>query len=29
MSNLIYSINQKPTTVREWIMYTIQFTFAV
>ena len=29
MSNLIYSINQKPTTIREWIMYTIQFTFAV
>lgn len=29
MSNLIYPINQKPATVREWIMYTIQFTFAV
>ena len=29
MSNLIYSINQKPATAREWIMYTIQFTFAV
>lgn len=29
MSNLIYPINQKPTTAREWIMYTIQFTFAV
>ena len=29
MSNLIYPINQKPATAREWIMYTIQFTFAV
>ena len=29
MSNLIYPINQKPATIREWIMYTIQFTFAV
>ena len=29
MSNLIYPINQKPAAVREWIMYTIQFTFAV
>ena len=29
MSNLIYPINQKPATVREWVMYTIQFTFAV
>lgn len=29
MSNLIYPINQKPASVREWIVYTIQFTFAV
>ena len=29
MSNLIYPINQKPATAREWVMYTIQFTFAV
>ena len=29
MSNLIYPINQKPATAREWIIYTIQFTFAV
>ena len=29
MSNLIYPINQKPATAREWIMYTIQFTFSV
>ena len=29
MSNLIYPINQKPTTACEWIMYTIQFTFSV
>lgn len=29
MSNLIYPINQKPATIREWVMYTIQFTFAV
>ena len=29
MSNLIYPINQKPATIREWIMYTIQFTFSV
>ena len=29
MSNLIYPINQKPATAREWVMYTIQFTFSV
>lgn len=29
MSELIYKINEKPHTAKEWIMYTIQFTFAV
>lgn len=29
MSELIYKINEKPRTAKEWIMYTIQFTFAV
>lgn len=29
MNELIYKINEKPRTVKEWIMYTIQFTFAV
>lgn len=29
MNELIYKINEKPRTAKEWIMYTIQFTFAV
>ena len=29
MNDLIYKINEKPRTAKEWIMYTIQFTFAV
>lgn len=29
MNELIYKINEKPHTAKEWIMYTIQFTFAV
>lgn len=26
---MLYNINEKPRTVKEWILYTIQFTFAV
>lgn len=29
MNDLIYKINEKPRTAKEWVMYTIQFTFAV
>lgn len=26
---MLYNINEKPRTVKEWVLYTIQFTFAV
>lgn len=26
---MLYNINEKPRTAKEWILYTIQFTFAV
>lgn len=29
MSNLIYKVNEKPKTFKEWVMYSIQFTFSV